>query len=88
MVIIWSVDDDRSQSLNMQKMIQQGGHAFHWTVDVEEVFSMYQMEVFSLDVTDIVMPDSEDIELIVNLRGCEFLVRIWWPGDHGLNREK
>lgn len=68
MASILIVDDDELFSEMLVKMLLKLDHAVVHAPNGREALELYHPETIDLIITDLVMPDKEGVELIIDLR--------------------
>lgn len=65
------VDDEESDRLLMQGMLENDGHELFFAANGEEAMRLYLRHPIDVVVTDIQMPRGDGIELITGLKGMD-----------------
>ena len=76
MARILLVDDDQQVREMLKLTLERAGHVVTEANDGTQAVAFYKPESFDLVVTDIVMPEKEGIETIMELRGMNPSVHI------------
>lgn len=76
MIRILLVDDDDLSRGAVHKMLERAGYAVHSTSRGSEAIVRYKMEKTDLVITDLIMPDTDGLEIIQELRRMDPAVRI------------
>ena len=70
------VDDDDLSRGAIHKMLERLGYAVHSTNQASDALVRYKMEPADLVVTDLIMPDTDGLELIQGLRRIDPEARV------------
>ncbi len=76
MTTILLVDDDDLSRSTVHQMLERAGHSVTSTESGAEALRMFRTQAVSLVVTDLIMPDTDGLELIQELRKLDPQVRI------------
>jgi YesN/AraC family two-component response regulator len=76
MANILIIDDEELVRLTLQQILEEAGHVVREAADGAEGIRLYQESPADLVVTDIIMPDTEGIETIIQLRKHDPAVNI------------
>ena len=76
MTRILLVDDDDLSRSTIHQMLERAGHDVRSTGSGREALIMYRADPAELVVTDLIMPDTDGLELIQELRKHHSAVRI------------
>ena len=68
MIRILAIDDDEGVRAMLQRMLERAGHKASVAVDGRDAEHRLKQETFDVVITDILMPDKEGIETIIDLR--------------------
>ena len=70
------VDDDDLSRSTVHQMLERAGHSVTSTDSGAEAVRLFQAQPADLVVTDLIMPDTDGLELIQQLRKLDTQVRI------------
>lgn len=70
------VDDDDLSRGTIHQMLERAGHAVNSTASGSEALQLFRANRPDLVVTDLIMPDTDGLELIQELRKIDGQVRI------------
>jgi DNA-binding response OmpR family regulator len=70
------IDDDTAMRGTMRKILERAGHEVRDAADGRKGVALFRAEGADLVVTDLLMPEQEGIETIIELRGVAPGVRI------------
>ena len=70
------VDDDELTRRAVHKMLERSGYQVRSTSDGQEALGLYQTDPTDLVITDLIMPDTDGLEMIQHLRRMDAAVRI------------
>lgn len=76
MTWILLIDDDDLSRGAVHKMLERIGYSVHSTGHGNEAIERYQKEKADLVITDLIMPDTDGLEIIRKLRGMDPAARI------------
>jgi len=76
MTTILLVDDDDLSRSTVHQMLERAGHSVASTESGAEALRMFRTQAVNLVVTDLIMPDTDGLELIQELRKLDPQVRI------------
>ena len=76
MTRILLVDDDDLSRTTVHQMLERAGHDVRSTDSGREALTLYRADPAELVVTDLIMPDTDGLELIQELRKHHAAVRI------------
>ena len=76
MARILIIDDEELVRLTLRDMLEQAGHDVVEAVNGEEGINLHRQNPADLIITDIIMPEKEGIETIMELRGDNSEVKI------------
>lgn len=76
MIRILLVDDDDLSRTTVHQMLERAGHQVRSTGSGREALTLYRADPVELVVTDLIMPDTDGLELIQELRKLNAAVRI------------
>ena len=76
MIRVLLVDDDDLSRGAVHKMLERAGYAVHSTSKGSEAIVRYKTERSDLVITDLIMPDTDGLEIIQELRRMDPAVRI------------
>lgn len=76
MARILLVDDDDEFLAMLSEVLKHAGYEIGQTSDGEQAINLYRMHPTDLVITDLVMPEKEGIQLIVELRRLNHKVKI------------
>jgi CheY-like chemotaxis protein len=62
------IDDDPKMRTTLRRILESAGHAVLEAGNGREGLSLFQSRAFDVVVTDIIMPEKEGIETIIELR--------------------
>lgn len=62
------IDDEPSIRFLLEKMLEREGYAVITAADGEEGMKLFQESSFDLVITDIIMPEKEGIEIIMEIK--------------------
>lgn len=79
------VEDETPFAEAIQQALTRFGHAVVLARDGKEALKLYDPEVFSLVITDLIMPDMDGVELITALSRVDPAVRIIAMSGGGRN---
>ncbi len=68
MAKIYVFDDEPSILLMIKKMLERAGHDVEIAINGREGMKLFEKEIPDLLITDIIMPEKEGLETIVELR--------------------
>jgi len=68
MVRILVIDDDEGVRAMLQRMLEREDYEVSVAVDGQDAERWFQQETFDLVITDILMPEKEGIQTIIDLR--------------------
>jgi DNA-binding response OmpR family regulator len=68
MAKILVIDDEPSILLMIKKMLEKAGHEVDMALNGKEGMQMFELNKADLLITDIIMPEKEGLETIVELR--------------------
>jgi len=68
MARILIIDDEELVRFTLRQMLERAGHEVHEARDGEEGLAQYREQRPDLVITDIIMPEKEGIETILELR--------------------
>ncbi|HEY3026249.1 MAG TPA: response regulator [Pyrinomonadaceae bacterium] len=86
MANILLVEDDDQLRAMLKLLLTSCGHEVSEASNGTRVCDIYQKERFDLVITDLVMPDTEGLEVIMELRRTDSDVRIIAMSGGGLGR--
>ncbi len=70
------VDDDDLSRGAVHKMLERAGYSVYSTANGSEAIVRYKTEKSDLVITDLIMPDTDGLEIIQQLRRTDPAVRI------------
>src|SRR5262245_20268620 len=76
MTQILLVDDDGLSRSTIHQMLERGGHVVTSVPSGREALRVFRTQAADLVITDLIMPDTDGLELIQELRKVAPLVRI------------
>jgi len=76
MIRVLLVDDDDLSRGAVHKMLERAGYVVHSTAKGSEAIVRYKTEKADLVITDLIMPDTDGLEIIQELRRTDPAVRI------------
>jgi DNA-binding response OmpR family regulator len=76
MARILVIDDDRAVRLTVQAFLERAGHQVVCAADGEQGLRAFASESPQLVITDIIMPNMEGIELIMQIRAQDATIPI------------
>jgi len=76
MIRVLLVDDDDLSRGAVHKMLERAGYVVHSTGKGSEAIVRYKTERSDLVITDLIMPDTDGLEIIQELRRTDPAVRI------------
>jgi two-component system chemotaxis response regulator CheY len=76
MIRILLVDDDDPSRAAVHKMLERAGYSVYSTARGSEAIARYRTEKSDLVITDLIMPDTDGLEIIQELRRIDPAVRI------------
>ena len=76
MALVLVIDDDAQMRATIRRMLASSGHSVIEAGNGREGLAVFQSRAPDIVVTDIIMPDKEGIELIIELRRTNRRTRI------------
>ena len=62
------IDDEKLARLTLRKILERAGHEVVEATNGSEGIAMYRAQPFDAVITDIIMPDKEGVETIIELK--------------------
>ena len=62
------IDDEKLARLTLRKILERAGHEVVEASNGSEGIAMYRAQPFDAVITDIIMPDKEGVETIIELK--------------------
>ncbi len=62
------IDDEKLARLTLRKILERAGHEVVEATNGSEGIAMYRSRPFDAVITDIIMPDKEGVETIIELK--------------------
>lgn len=85
MGLVLVIDDDDAMRSTIRRILERDGHEVHEARNGSEGLRVFREEPAEVVVTDLIMPDKEGIETIVELRAEAPAVRILAISEGGIS---
>ena len=68
MAVVLVIDDDKQIRLLIRRILENEGHTVHEAADGKNGILLLQQNSIDLVITDIIMPEKEGLETIIDIR--------------------
>ena len=78
------IDDEPYILLMLKKMLEKAGYEVDLAANGQQGMELFEKDQADLVITDIIMPDKEGLEIILEMKKQRPDLKIIAPGDRGI----